>query len=362
MRSFRPRPLDGVRVVEFSHVIAGPFAGLQLRQLGAEVTKVEPPVRGDYLGSLPNGKHAYDALNAAKSVIEIDLRSDAGRERGRDLALEADVLLDSYRPGALKRHGLGYEELSAANPRLVYCSISGYGSEHALWGARGAYDHVVQALTGIAMQTGSEGDPPIKVGFPLIDSATGMLAVNAILAALLERARNGRGQYIEVSMWRAALQLMYPMACETLTTGAESPRVGNQGYTGSPGASFFRCREGWLALGANTAEQMTELARALEIVGPVPDPVDPVDPASAAAAAAFRGRIARCLVERDANAWEQLMHLHGVPAARVRTLGEFLEFAGAEQLLQAEAVGVHAVLSPGMGWRSFGPSANTAED
>ncbi|TRZ65346.1 MAG: CoA transferase, partial [Rhodocyclaceae bacterium] len=165
--------------------------------MGAEVTKVEPPQGGDYLQSLANGQRVYTALNGDKTVLRLDLKTEPGLSRVLEEAARSDVLIDSYRPGVLARLGLDYTHLNGMNPRLIYCSISGYGSQNnSRWATRGAYDHVIQAMTGMAMQSGCQGDAPVKVGFPLVDNGTALVAVNAILAALFERMRTGRGQYL----------------------------------------------------------------------------------------------------------------------------------------------------------------------
>ena len=156
------------------------------------------------------------------------------------LAREADVLVDNYRPGVLERKGLGYDAVRALNPRIVYCAISGYGHSDPARRERGAYDHVIQALTGMTMLAGEEGDPPLKIGFPVVDAATGILGALAVVTALRERDRTGRGCFLDVSMWASALQLMYPFACDTLTTGQDIARVGNKGFSGSPAADTFR--------------------------------------------------------------------------------------------------------------------------
>lgn len=348
MQPHLPRPLAGVKVAEFAHVVAGPFAGLQLQLLGAEVVRVEP-AGGDVLRQLPHGRRAYAAMNGAKTVHTLDLKTADGLAAARTLAAGCDVLIDSYRAGALQRLGLGWDGLSAANPRLVYCSISGWGSQLPGVAARGAYDHVMQALAGVALQTGREGDPPMKVGFPLVDSAVGLVASQAVLAALLERQATGRGQYLEVSMWRAALQLMYPMACELLSTGIESPRVGNGGYTGSPGANFFECADGWIALGANTPAQLARAAAALGV--PVPDwraetAVFP-NPQTV-----FADQVQAALRALGVAEAEALLVAHDVPVAAVLTLLQFLQRAQAEGWLQPQAAG-DGVLAPGLGWRSF---------
>ncbi len=351
MQQIQPQPLAALRVAEFSHVVAGPFAGLQLQQLGARVVKVEPPAGGDYLGKLAHGQRAYAALNGAKTLRRIDLKSDAGRAEALALVQASDVLIDSFRPGALARCGLAYEALAAANPGLVYCSISGYGSQQGALATLGAYDHVMQALSGIALQTGNEGDPPIKVGFPLVDTAVGLLALNAILAALLQRAQTGLGQYLEISMWRAALQLMYPMACELLSTRVESPRVGNGGYTGSPGASFFECADGWLALGANTPQQLARAAAALGLQAPDWRAETATFPSPQTVFGEQLKAGLRGLAVADAQA---AMHAHDVPVAAVLTLNQFLIHAREQGLLEPVSAGGD-VLAPGLGWRSFAP-------
>lgn len=351
-----PGPLQGIRVLEFSHVIAGPFTGLQLARLGAEVIKVEP-AGGDFLASMRHGRLAYEALNDGKQVRQIDITQAAGLAEVLALVGQADVMIDSYSPGSLARKGLGYEALAARHPGLVYCSISGYGSEHPGWGARGAYDHVVQAMTGMARQNGEEGDPPIKVGFPVTDTATGMAAVSAIMAALMTRYRSGRGQYLEVSMARVALQLLFPMACDSAVTGIDAPRIGNTGYSGSVGAGFFETRDGWLALGANTAAQLERALTALGYAGdearvresPAVGVAKPRETRSGPAAL-----LRDALQALDADAAEALLDAAGVPVARLRSLTGFLRDAVAAGWL-ADGGDSAARWSQGLslGWRAF---------
>ncbi len=340
LQAIRPQPLAGVRVVEFSHVIAGPYTGLQLLRLGAEVIKVEPPCTGDFLASVPHGQRAYEALNEGKQVQRIDITTPAGLAAALALVDEADVLIDSFAPGSLARKGLGYEALAARRPGLVVCSISGFGSEDPAWGARGAYDHVVQAMTGIARQNGREGDPPIKVGFPLTDTATGMTAVSAIMAALMTRYRTGQGQYLEVSMARAAMQLLFPMACDTAVTGIDAPRIGNTGYSGSPGAGFFEARDGWVALGANTEEQVARSLAALQVSA------GSRQPAAEALAAGMRALSAEQAEQRLVEA--------GVPVARLRSVAEFIDEATRLGWLQGgDGHPARWAAEFALGWRSF---------
>jgi crotonobetainyl-CoA:carnitine CoA-transferase CaiB-like acyl-CoA transferase len=359
-RHLPPPALRGIRVLDFSHVIAGPFATFHLAQLGAEVTKIEKPGGGDVMRRSPSGMRAFTALNAGKLIREIDIASQAGRAEVLALARDADVMVDNYRPGVLARNGLGYDDVEAVNPRIVYCAISGYGYSDPARTPRGAYDHVIQALTGMTMLAGTEGDPPVKTGFPVVDAATGIIAALAIVTALRERDRTDAGAFLDVSMWASALQLMYPFACETLFSDQEIPRVGNKGYSGSPAADMFRCRDGWLAVGANTPAHIARLAEALGIADAELRPLLADEPEGGPAFArardpeAFRALLATRLESRSAIDVEARLNESGVPAARVRTLREFAQEAVTTGLLQPLVVGdgeARATI-PGLGWRT----------
>lgn len=354
-----PQALRGVRVLDFSHVIAGPFATFHLAQMGAEVTKIEKPGGGDVMRRSASGGHAFTAINAGKQMRAIDIATDAGRAEVLALAREADIMVDNYRPGVLGRHGLGFEAVRAVNPRIIYCAISGYGYSDPRRTPHGAYDHVIQALTGMTMLSGREGDAPVKTGFPVIDAATGIVGALAIVTALRERDHSGVGCFLDVSMWASALQLMYPFACETLTTDQEIARVGNKGFSGSPAADTFACRDGWLAIGANTPEHV---ARLLDLLGVAPQQAQALlEPAARAGSsfaraldpAAFRDLLATRLVGQSAVEMEQRLNAAGVPAARVRTLREFTREAVDTGLLQPVVLGEGdtRAVTPGLGWR-----------
>ncbi|MBO9352567.1 CoA transferase [Bordetella petrii] len=331
------KPLEGVRVLDLSHVIAGPLASFYLAQLGAEVIKVEPPLAGEVLRSMkdsgdPDTPNAFAAINAGKQSLALDIRARQGAELLRGLAASADVFIENFRPGVVARYGLDYAAIRAVRPDIVYCSISGFGQQGD-WAGRGAYDHVVQALTGMMMMSG-EGDdaPPIKVGFPVIDVAVGMLGALSIVASLHRRARDGSGQYIDASMVQASLMLMYPNTCAYLNDGTPTRRVGNRGYTGSPAADTYRCADGWLAVAANTPAQFRRLAAVLGIEALCDD-------ARALDLAAFNlpngfvvpndrayvvARLREAFAARTAAQLEDHLSQAGVPAARVRKLEEFL--------------------------------------
>lgn len=355
-----PQALRGVRVLDFSHVIAGPFATFHLAQLGADVTKIEKPGGGDVMRHTAAGARAFTAFNAGKRMRAIDIGTVGGRAEVLDLAREADVLVDNYRPGVLRRHGLGYDDVRAINPRIVYCAISGYGYSDPARTPYGAYDHVIQALTGMTLLAGTEGDPPLKTGFPVVDAATGIIGALAIVVALRERERTGEGSFLDVSMWASALQLMYPFACETLTSDSEIPRIGNKGYSGSPAADTFACRDGWLAIGANTPEQVARLLAVLGIASVEVAPLleTPAEGAPAFARArdpqAFRELLAARLAPASAADIERQLNARAVPAARVRTLREFTRHAVDTGLLRPVELGTGAdrAITPGLGWRT----------
>jgi len=333
-----PRPLDGMRIVDLTHMLAGPFATNQLHLLGAEVIKIEPMGRGDAVRWGKDGGQAglaasFVAINSGKKSVAVDLKRPGGRQLVMDLCRDSDALVENFRPGVMDELGLGYAALCAINPRLVYCSISGYGQEGPMR-SRPAYDHVVQAITGMAVMNGDQDQDPIKVGFPAVDTVTGMSASTAILAALLRRERSGQGQYIDVSMMDSAALLMYTMVTGYLATGEEPPRTGNRGFTGSPGCDTFPTADGHIALGANTPDQFARLCEVLGIAEVMRDPTlldaSMLDGtrkgfALAADAVALRNRLADALKRDTAAQWEQRLSEASVPAARVHTVGEFAD-------------------------------------
>ena len=322
------RPLQGIRVIDLSHVIAGPMASFYLAQLGAEVIKVEPP-QGEVMRQNPG----FAAMNAGKRSLAIDIRAPEGAAAVRELARTADVFIENFRPGVVARYGLDEAAIRAAKPDIVYCSISAYGQEGE-WSGRGAYDHVVQALTGMMMANGDDPTaPPSKVGFPVVDVAAGLLSALAIVASLRRRDAEGRGQTVDASMVQAALTLMYSFTSTCLTTGKSPERVGNRGYSGSPTADTYRCADGWLATAANTPQQYRHFTRILGLEALCEDARGIDLEAFNAPNGGFviakdyeylRDQFREAFRTRSAAQMERELNAAGVPAARVRTLGEFL--------------------------------------
>ncbi|RZL88034.1 MAG: CoA transferase [Variovorax sp.] len=376
------KPLEGVRVIDMSHVIAGPLASLYLAQLGAEVIKIEPPQGGEVMRASKDGAEEGDtpsgfvALNAGKRSFAADIRTPEGAELVRSLARTADVFIENFRPGVVAKYGLDHASIQAVKPDIVYCSISGYGQEGE-WSRRGAYDHVVQALTGMMMMSGDSADaPPLKVGFPVIDVAVGMLGALSIVAALHRRDREGVGQHIDASMVQASLMLMYPNASNFLTNRVEPQRVGNRGYTGSPTADTYRCADGWLATAANTPAQFRKLTGVLGLEA-LCDDGEAIDldafnaPGGGFVVARRLPYLQQCFRDafagRSAAEMEERLNAVGVPAARVRRLGEFLDEVEAGRAIDLPPVhyaqGAATVRTPGLGFRyrdDGAPSANGA--
>lgn len=319
------RPFDGIRIVDATHVLAGPFAAYQLGLLGAEVIKVEHPDDPDQ--SRGNGPDRdlnragmgtqYLTQNANKRCITLDLKQEAARDVFRRLVARADVLVENYRPGAFEALGLGYETLSALNPRLIYCSISAFGQQ----GPRGqqtAYDHVIQATSGMMACTGTPEANPIKLGAPAIDYATGTMGAFALSAALFQRERTGRGQRIDLAMLDVALVMMAAHVTAHSRTGrAARPRGNDHEFATN---SCYPAKQGLIMLGASNIRQQKRLWDALGR----PGMAKRSNEERIAADAEERAALAGIMLTRTAQEWEEWLQARHIPAGRVRDLAETL--------------------------------------
>jgi formyl-CoA transferase len=345
--------LEGITVLDFSHVIAGPFATFHLAALGARVVKVENPAGGD---AVRNNPRSFTSFNHGKECLRLDLRKPEDVRTAMGLAAASDVMVDNMRPGVLARYGLGVAQMRAQHPRLIHCSISGYGTAGD-WSNRGAYDHVIQAASGMAMMSGQAEDGPIKVGFPVIDCATGMLAAFAILAALRRRDLTGLGETIDVSMLGAAMQLMYPMVVETLATGEAPSRRGNVGYSGSPAADTLTCADGLLAVGANTPNQLGKLGDALGIGARMRELLGGQSTGfvTAARGAEIRQLLVDAVRDQKVAELEARLNQAGVAASQVRNLAESVRDAKRSGALSPWMLpGDVPVEVPGLGFKTHG--------
>lgn len=258
-------PLAGVRVIDFTRVLAGPAASLALADLGAEVFKIEPPGTGDETRSFPpirdGESHYYLAVNRGKKSIVVDLKTPEGLALVKDLAARCDVLVENYRPGVMERLGLGWEELHAANPRLIYCSISGYGQTGPLRD-RPSFDIVLQAMSGALSMNGEAGGLPTKLGIPLGDLVGGINGPIGVLSALYERERTGKGRHIDISLMDGLMGMLGYIAQLAFFTGSDPQRVGSQHPNLVP-YGIFPAREGSIVIACLTPSFWARICRSI---------------------------------------------------------------------------------------------------
>jgi crotonobetainyl-CoA:carnitine CoA-transferase CaiB-like acyl-CoA transferase len=326
-----PRPFEGIRVLDITHVLAGPFSTYQLALLGADVIKIEQPGEGDWTrigGALPELAErlmglGFLAHNAGKKSVTINLKTPDGLDLARSLVATADIFLENFKPGVAERLGLGFEALREVNPEIVYCSISAYGQDGPLR-SRPAYDHVIQGMCGIMLTTGQPGDGPTKVGAPYIDYATGMNAAMAALAGLREAERTGEAVQIDVAMLDTALMLMASLMSQQLTTGWKPAQNGNEAWSASPSSGAFDTAEGILMLAANHDTQFRNLCQAIGRGDILRDPRWGTVRERNENAGSLRETLEETFLTRPAAHWEDVLEGAAVPAARVRGLDEVL--------------------------------------
>lgn len=318
-------PLDGIKVLDLSRVLAGPTCTQTLAHLGAEVWKIEPPGKGDDTrGWMPPevaGESTYFmCCNCSKKSVALDLKSAEGRAAVQALASKADVLVENFRLGALTAFGLDYETLIAQNPRLVYCSISGYGRTGPR-ASEGGYDFTIQAESGLMAITGEPEGEPMKLGVAITDIATGMNAVQAILAALFARERTGRGQHLDLALFDSAVALLANVGTGYLQTGQEPNRYGNSHATVVP-YQLFDTADGSVALACGNDGQFQALC---EVLGRA-------DLAEDERFVRNRGRVENrehlipelqaAFMARGTDEWIRLLRNGKVPVGSVRSVGD----------------------------------------
>ncbi len=331
------RPLEGIRVADFSHVMAGPYATHLLSLLGAEVIKIEAPGRGAalrYYGSdSPNYgmAPAFIGVNAGKKSVTLDLKHAPALEAARRLIQSCDVLVENFRPGVMQRLGLDYESARALQPRIVYCSISGYGQN----GPRRdwpAIDNIVQATSGMMTLGGANGDEPSRVGFPVVDTLTGQTAAFAIVAALLRRERQKRGEYIDVAMFDASIAFMTSAVVPYLVTGQQPERTGNVGYSGQPTSGLFTAADGrCISLGVVQQSQFEMLAKELGCERWLQDPRFVTPDLRRKHSAAMHAELASIFEQAPAEVWERRLSAAGLPCGMVRNVAEAVALPALEE-------------------------------
>ncbi|WP_405667494.1 CoA transferase [Streptomyces sp. NBC_01166] len=325
------RPLDNIRVLDLTNVLAGPYCSYHLMLLGAEVIKIERPGQGDLARNLgPDADlnragigASFLAQNAGKKSVELDLKNPADREVFEEMLAGADVLLENFRAGVLSRMGYDQERLDRINPRLVCCSISGFGQSGPMSDAP-AYDQIIQGLSGMMSVTGTADTAPLRVGFPVCDTTGGLSAALAVSAALLHRERTGQGSRLDVSMLETSLSAMGWAVSNYMVSGVPPEPMGDQNATAAPSGTF-RTADGPLNIAANQQRQFETLCR---LVG-VPELVTDARFAEREGRKAHReelnAALNSALSQRPAAEWERLLTAAGVPAARVLTVPQALD-------------------------------------
>lgn len=356
------RPLAGVRILDASHVIAGPFATYQLCLMGATAVRVERLGGDDFVrhhGGSDRMRAAglggsFAAQNAGKSCILLDLKAPGGQDVFLKLAASSDVVVENYRPGVMDRLGVGYENIKAIKSDIVYCSLTGYGDTGPLAGAP-AYDHIVQGVSGLMSMTGTGASGPQRVGLPIVDYIAGLTAALAVAGAIHHHKVTGQGQHLQVPMLSSVLAMMGAFAIDQQTLGRERGLMGNAPFSGSPFAGRFDTADGYLVVTANTAAQAQSMVMAIGL-----DDLGSLAENWTGLSENNRARISTALEEifktRSAADWETVLLEAGVPAGKVRDLGDILNHPQTDATGCLDALplpgGLGVLKVPGLGFTS----------
>jgi formyl-CoA transferase len=323
--------MEGVRVLDLTNVLAGPFTTLHLALLGAEVIKIERPGSGDLarkLGTMAELNEqlmgtSFLAQNANKKSITLNTKSPEGKDIFKKLARTADVLVENFRPGVMDRLELGYEVLKEINPGLVYCAISGFG-QTGPDAKKPAYDQIIQGLSGEMSVNGDERLNPLRAGFPVCDTVGGLNAAFAIMAALYHRERTGEGQFIDVAMLDSIMPLMGWVAANLLIAGRQPVPMGNDNFTAAP-SGVFRTGNGHINIAANKQEQWEAVCDALELPELKTDPRFEKRDIRKANRQELTPLLEEKLAERGTMEWVELLNAKGVPSGAILSLEDALK-------------------------------------
>jgi crotonobetainyl-CoA:carnitine CoA-transferase CaiB-like acyl-CoA transferase len=352
-------PLNGVRVLDLTHALAGPYCTLVLGDLGADVIKVEPP-EGDHSRHwgppFIDGESSYFlSVNRNKRSVVLDLKSEHGKQAARDLAAASDVLVENFRPGTAKRLGLGHAELAEDNPRLIFASISGFGQKRP---TLAGYDQIVQGTAGLMSITGFPDGPPVKLGVPIGDIAAGMFAAHAILAALFERQRSGRGRNIDVALNDSVLALLTFQAGRFFATGEPPEREGNHHPTIAPYGTFAT-RDGFINLAVGSDEQFRRCCQVIGADGLASDPRFATNRDRQRNREDLSAELEKALTGRGTSEWLPLMEKAGIPAGPIYDLAQAFAdpvVAEREMKVEVEHPSAGAIALVGAPWKLDGAS------
>ena len=342
--------LQGIRVLDLTNVLAGPFATVHLALLGAEVIKIENPVGGDLarkLGNVPelNKKlmgTSFLAQNANKKSFTLNLKEEKAKEIFIKLVKTSDVLVENFRPGVMERLGFSYKSLSEINPRLVYCAITGFG-QTGPDAFKPAYDQIIQGLSGVMAINGDERLNPLRAGFPVCDTVGGLNAAFAILAALYHRERSGEGQFIDVAMLDSIMPLMGWVAANLLIGGKHPVLMGNDNFTASPSGTF-KTKDGYINIAANKQEQWEDLTDILGVPELKEDQRFKERDTRKANRKLLTPLLEEKLKEKETLYWVETLNKKGIPSGEILSLEDALN---APQVVHRETI--KTVDAPGIG-------------
>lgn len=322
--------LSGIRVLDLTNVLAGPYCAYQLALLGADVIKVEAPSGGDLarqLGASPSLNEAgmgasFLAQNAGKRSVVLDLKNASDRDRFLDLVATADALVENFRPGVMTRLGLGYDTLKQVRASLVYCAISGFGQTGPMRD-NPAYDQIIQGLSGIMSITGTPETAPLRVGYPVADTLGGLVGAFSIAAALVRQKASGQGAFLDVSMLECTLSALGWPVSNYLTAGVDPRPMGNDNMTAAPSGTF-RTADGLLNIAANKQEQFVALCRLIGKQELADDPRFSERETRKRNRKELTEKIEAALAAAPASVWEERLNRAGIPAGRVLTIPQVL--------------------------------------
>ncbi|MBV9860667.1 MAG: CoA transferase [Alphaproteobacteria bacterium] len=324
------QPFDGIRILDFTRYVAGPFGTYQFALLGADVIKIEPQSGDDMRHSQLSPEWAakglgpsFMGINANKRSLTLDLTKPKAVEIVKRLVARADVVWENFRPGVMDRFGLGYDKLRAVNPRLIYCAVSGFG-QNGPERNTAAFDGKLQAMSGIMSITGHEDKGPTRAGFALCDTIGGMTAAFAVASALFQRSHSGEGQLVDVSMLDAALSFLAPQVAEHTVTGHIHKQFGNLSSTGKVTGNRFKAGEGDLMLAVMTEKQFENLLRTLGRADALDDPRFRDWASRSRNEPALRAIIEEALASDSAKNWEKRLTAADVPCAGIWAISEII--------------------------------------
>jgi formyl-CoA transferase len=322
--------LEGIRVLDLTNVLSGPFCTLHLAWLGAEVIKIENPIDGDLarkLGCVPEYNKllmgtSFLAQNANKKSLTLNLKDDKAKEIFLELAKTADVVVENFRPGVMDRLGIGYDKIKEVNDKIIYCAISGFG-QTGPDAKKPAYDQIIQGLSGVMAINGDERLNPLRAGFPLCDTVGGLNAAFAVMSALFHRERSGEGQFIDVSLLDSVMPLMGWVVANLMIGDQEPQLLGNDNFTAAP-SGVFRTKDGFINIAANKQEQWESVADVLGLSVLKEDPRFKERDTRKKNRKELTPLLENVLILKGTDYWVETLNNSNVPSGAILSLGDSL--------------------------------------